>query len=283
MTPSYNQGRFLEETIRSVLLQGYPNLEYMVIDGGSTDSSVQIIRRYEGWLSYSVSEQDQGQADAINKGFARATGEIHGYLNSDDAYLPNVLARVAEGFRENPTGLHAYPVVDVDDEGSSEIRSVPLHRRRSMTTASHSDHAHPPPDGAVWRDSLVPLITGELYLHQPGVFWPALSYFEADGFDESYSFMFDQKFFLELVLAGQPLICHGGDPVARFRYHDDSKTVVSKRKVTNPFSLELWRIARQLEPRLKKGEREVVRQKRIAMALSRVWRELRSGSGRRRA
>jgi len=76
VTPSYNQGQFIEETIRSVLLQGYPNLEYLIIDGGSTDGSVEIIRKYEPWLAYWVSERDGGQSEAINKGFRRATGEI---------------------------------------------------------------------------------------------------------------------------------------------------------------------------------------------------------------
>src|SRR5579885_3553995 len=84
VTPSYNQGQFIEETIRSVLLQGYPDLEYIVIDGGSTDQSVEIIRKYERWLTYWVSEKDRGQAHAINKGFSSVTGELFNWINSDD-------------------------------------------------------------------------------------------------------------------------------------------------------------------------------------------------------
>lgn len=91
VTPSFNQGRYIEQTIRSVLLQGYPNLEYIVIDGGSTDNSVEIIRKYEKWLAYWVSEKDRGQSHAINKGFERATGEVLGWLNSDDFFLPGAL------------------------------------------------------------------------------------------------------------------------------------------------------------------------------------------------
>lgn len=91
VTPNYNYGQFIEETIRSVLLQGYPNLEYIVIDGGSTDDSVEIIKKYEPWLSYWVSEKDRGQANAINKGISIATGEWFNWLNSDDILLNNAL------------------------------------------------------------------------------------------------------------------------------------------------------------------------------------------------
>ncbi|CAG0947444.1 putative glycosyltransferase [Anaerolineae bacterium] len=95
VTPSFNQAAFLEETIRSVLLQRYPNLEYIVIDGGSTDGSVEIIRKYAPWLTYWISEPDRGQAHAINKGLRVSTGEWMGWLNSDDYLLPNALHRIS--------------------------------------------------------------------------------------------------------------------------------------------------------------------------------------------
>ncbi len=96
VTPSFNQGRFVEQTIRSVLLQGCPDLEYVVVDGGSTDESVAVVRKYEAHLAHWVSERDRGQSHAINKGLARASGEVLCWLNSDDYYLPGTLRAVSE-------------------------------------------------------------------------------------------------------------------------------------------------------------------------------------------
>jgi glycosyltransferase involved in cell wall biosynthesis len=102
VTPSFNQAQYLEETIRSVLLQGYPNLEYLVFDGGSTDGSAEILRRYDAFLDGWVSERDKGQSDAINKGLARSTGTIVNWLCSDDVLCPGALAHVAETFAGQP-------------------------------------------------------------------------------------------------------------------------------------------------------------------------------------
>jgi len=102
VTTSYNQGQFLEETICSVLDQGYPNLEYIIVDGGSSDDSVEIIKKYEKHLVWWVSEPDNGQSNALNKGFKRATGDIMAWVNSDDVLLPKALSNVAKAYASNP-------------------------------------------------------------------------------------------------------------------------------------------------------------------------------------
>jgi glycosyltransferase involved in cell wall biosynthesis len=131
VTPSYNQGAFLERTIRSVLNQGYPNLEFIIIDGGSTDNSVEIIRRYESRLAYWISEKDRGQSDALNKGFRKATGEIVGWQNSDDIYLPGAFFAAAEAFRRHPEADFFYGNrLDLDgrDEVIGETRFTKFSR-----------------------------------------------------------------------------------------------------------------------------------------------------------
>jgi glycosyltransferase involved in cell wall biosynthesis len=105
VTPSYNQAQFIEETIRSILLQNYPNLEYIIIDGGSTDGTVEILKKYETWLTYWVSEPDRGQSHALNKGIERATGEWIGWQNSDDVYTEKAFWYFCEKvFKKNGKG-----------------------------------------------------------------------------------------------------------------------------------------------------------------------------------
>ena len=118
VTPSFNQGEFLEETILSIINQGYPNLEYIICDGGSTDNSVNIIRKYEDRITWWCSEKDKGQTDAINKGMRRATGDIVGWINSDDVMFDNSLFFIADFFMKHPQCEFANGIVaDIDREG----------------------------------------------------------------------------------------------------------------------------------------------------------------------
>ena len=119
ITPSYNQADFLEQTIRSVLAQENAQFEYLIVDGASTDGSVEIIENYAASLAWHISEADSGQACAINKGFARAKGEIIAWLNSDDYYLPDTLAKVADLFAQHPeAGIVYGDVLSVDSRAT---------------------------------------------------------------------------------------------------------------------------------------------------------------------
>lgn len=133
ITPSYNQGRFIKETIESVLSQNYPNLEYWVIDGGSTDETITILKSFGKKIKW-ISEKDKGQTDAINKGLLRATGEIIAYLNSDDVYLPNTLNTVAEYAMNHPTAQWITGDYFIIDESGKKIQSFVAAYKKVLRT-----------------------------------------------------------------------------------------------------------------------------------------------------
>jgi len=137
ITPSYNQARFLERTIRSVLDQGYANLEYIVIDGGSTDGSVDIIRRYADRLAFWVSEPDGGQANAVNKGMARVTGDIVGWVNSDDFYYPGAIHMAVDAFAIDPTLGFVYGRGNRVDDCEALIEPFAFTRPFNVDTLAH--------------------------------------------------------------------------------------------------------------------------------------------------
>jgi glycosyltransferase involved in cell wall biosynthesis len=201
VTPSFNQGRFIEETLRSVLLQGYPDLEYTVIDGGSTDGSIDIIRKYEPWLSHWVSEPDRGQSHAVNKGFLKATGRIHAYLNSDDLY------------EQGAFGALASSSASLDHEKSFIVAGNCTFFGKDSLTKVEKSYC---PQSLSEYLNACPLI-------QPATFWSGdLSELDG-GFDENLGFCFDNEFFLRVALRGvSPMII--SQKLARFRYHAESKS-----------------------------------------------------------
>lgn len=201
VTPSFRQAAFIEETIRSVLLQGYPNLEYLVIDGGSTDGTTAILERYDPWLSYWVSEPDRGQSHAINKGFARASGEILAWLNSDDLLMPGALVEVALRWRRAPGRLVAGSVIWFEHQSGAES----LRQQRGLTFADMVQH---------W--------TRRCVFQQPGIFFPRELTVSLGGVDESLRYAMDYDLFCRLLRHAEAEIVDR--PLARFRYHAGSKT-----------------------------------------------------------
>jgi len=199
VTPSYNQGRYLEQTILSVLSQRYPNLEYLVMDGGSTDNSVEIIRRYADRLAYWQSKPDGGQASAIAKGFEMASGTILGWLNSDDLLLPGCLLTVANMFpQDGKTVALAGRCIIIGSSGEPLKVNLPIQR----TWAKMLFYGHGLP--------------------QMATFWTRNAYELAGGLDISLRFCFDADLFVKLRRIGK--IAVSTDYLSAFRLHPNSKT-----------------------------------------------------------
>ena len=202
ITPSLNQGAYLERTIRSVLDQGYPNLEYIVIDGGSTDGSVEIIRKYSGHITFWCSEPDAGQTHAINKGLRRASGDIVAYLCSDDQYLPGTLAKVADYFAQAPQ--------------KNWLAGICRYRRPDGT--EYTWLPEPPPSDRV------ALVCGPWGVPQPANFWRRELFSRYGLFREEIDYVMDTEFQVRLALAGEmPLIVQ--TELAYSILHPDCKTI----------------------------------------------------------
>jgi glycosyltransferase involved in cell wall biosynthesis len=200
VTPSYNQAGFIEETIRSILLQGYPDIEYIIIDGGSTDGSVDLIKKYDKWISYWVSEPDRGQSHAINKGWERCTGEIVAWLNSDDVYQPGAFFKVAKFMNENKRVGMLYGECDLIDESGRTIGACP-----SMAF------------------DLKALVCNQWFISQPATFFRKATIDRIGGINEQLQLIMDWEYFLRIALERIP-IKRLSVPTAKFRTWENAKT-----------------------------------------------------------
>lgn len=201
ITPSYNQGHYLEQTIRSVLLQQYPNLEYIVIDGGSKDNSVAVIRKYSPWLHFWVSEPDAGQTDALQKGFALATGEIIAWINSDDFYDPGSFYRVASLYRKTGFTFLCGACRMIDPDGCL-IRELYTRQVSYQTLIRYWQPHFCPPQPSIFFQRAVLDVLGDL--------------------DVSLHYAMD--FDLWLRASKQYTFTHIRDNISFYRVHTDSKT-----------------------------------------------------------
>ena len=228
VTPSYNQGRFLDHTIRSVLDQDYSNLEYIICDGGSTDDSLDIIKKYDHRLAYWSSGKDKGQTDALNKGMARATGDLLTFINSDDTLYPGSLMAAANAFREGHEWIIGWAMFL--EPGGEEWPQLPEAYLR------HTDWFACNP------------------ISQQGSFWSARLWREVGPFREDMHFGFDYEFWMRFVFKAKAtphLIrkCMGG-----YRLHESSKTMSQYDK----FLIEFKRVRDQFWSELTPDEQQTV-------------------------
>jgi glycosyltransferase involved in cell wall biosynthesis len=205
ITPSYNQGPFIEETIRSVICQDYPNIEYIIIDGGSKDGSVDIIRKYESQLSYWVSESDKGQTNAINKGLIQAKGEIIAYLNSDDLYTPDAIRTAADFFKTHPDIDMIYGDIIHIDQHSEFIN---LHKTGKILLENY--------------------LSCEVYLPQPTVFFRKRVIEKIGYFDDTLNLAMDLDYWITIFLYFQTEYIP--DTLAKARIYPAAKSSAEKLK-----------------------------------------------------
>lgn len=202
ITPSYNQARFLETTIRSVLEQDYPELEYIIVDGGSNDGSVDIIQRYADRLAWWVSEKDRGQTEAINKGFARARGDVLAWINSDDTYNPGAVRAAMEYLQAHPEAGMVYGDASYIDENDRIIGRFP---------AAQTDFAR--------------LRRGYVHVPQQSAFFRADLWRKVGPLDPTFYFAMDYDLWVRLA-AQAPLHYHP-ELWANFRLHSGAKTIAA--------------------------------------------------------
>jgi glycosyltransferase involved in cell wall biosynthesis len=202
VTPSYNQAPFLEATIRSVLEQDYPNIEYIIIDGGSTDGSLEIIKKYAGRLAFWSSEKDRGQTDALNKGFARASGDIMAWINSDDTYTPGAIHEAVESMQAHPEMGLVYGDANFIDDQGEVIGRFP---------AAQTDYRR--------------LRQGYVHIPQQAAFFRGDLWRQVGPLDPSFFFAMDYDLWVRI--AKQAPLLYLSRTWANFRLHGDSKTMIA--------------------------------------------------------
>jgi len=225
VTPSYNQGLYLEQTILSVIRQDYPNLEYIIIDGGSTDNSVEIIKKYDKHFKYWISEKDSGQADAINKGIKYASGEIFNWINSDDYLIDDSLLRIAEYFEEND---------NIDVLCGQEFR-IDKNGNTLFTHPGSTIHEH-------LEDTLY-----AAHNVQPNTFFRLSVIRKLGGINNNYNYLMDAEIWAKYLMAfGQNNVLKVPDVFACFRIHEDSKTSTKYNDFMNERAILTFSIAKHL-------------------------------------
>jgi glycosyltransferase involved in cell wall biosynthesis len=245
ITPSLNQAAFIERTIRSVLDQNYENLEYVVIDGGSSDGSRDIIERYSDRIAYWVSEPDNGQSHAINKGIARATGEFVAYINSDDYLLPGAIRALSDPLRKDSSAVWSAGACRYEhDDGSVE---------------------------RIWRPALPvgpsrQIIESVWYVPQASSLWRREVFERLGGLREDLQYVFDTEFTVRLALAGIMPVLVSQEVAVRF-LHDAAKSAAPQQ-----FVAEWARVKREFAAQLGPADDVAYLAFRIRRRLGRAWR-----------
>ncbi len=232
VTPSFNQGEFLEETIRSVLLQRYPNLEYIVVDAGSTDLSGEVLDHYADYITHIIREPDDGQSDAICKGLDLATGELFNWINSDDRLAPGTLSELARRF-DAANDLYAFEVSVEDAHGR-----LPQGADATMVSRNLS--------------AIAMLRCDRYSFSQPGLWFRMDALRSCGGIDRSLHYGFDWDLIVR-YLSEHPRVQYSHSVGAMFRLHDQSKTMVETAKANtseNRFQQENERIRDKFEATL---------------------------------
>ncbi len=253
VTPALDSADFIEETIRSVLLQGYPNLEYFIVDGGSSDGTVEIIRRYEPWLARWVSEADEGQSDAVNKGLEWADGQVLAYLNADDLYTPSALQTAGEAFM-------------------AETVNWLSGRGRLFGPGTGWGHLWPP---RPWTHRWEWLVGNCLV--QPSTFWRDTVTEEIGLFRTDLEVSMDYEYWLRMVAAGYELKWTS-EVLSRFRIHSGSTTGAWEgefRTENEEVQREYWDILTEPEKELAEEARQELMGRRYRW---RAWRRAWAGT-----